>query len=175
MIVAPSRRNHERKAAGPHSSPIHFHSSLRILSGVLWRFCCFRHLAPLSCHVYCSWLSHVARSVQYKALQLINLYLQQVYTNVQSSDMTHGSPVNRSTSFLLCPRSHPICFRPACHTYSVAPRHDGRGNAVPIGDATHKEEKGRSPICDSRAMFSMALRRCTWSYSPILPMSRVYA
>ena len=71
-------------------------------------------LSPLSHHIKCStsWYPYVARSSQYKALQLINFYLRQVYTNVQSSDMPHGQS-GQSLDFHLYPRSHPISLCPA--------------------------------------------------------------
>jgi len=57
----------------------------------------------MSCHFYCSWWHYVARTGQYKALQLINFYLRQVYTNVAYRVRTcrTGNSVNRSTQFSL--------------------------------------------------------------------------
>ena len=67
---------------------------------------CFTHL---NCHVICSVALCSQKRPVYKALQLINFYLQQVYTNVLSSDMPPRNPVRPPTSVTFCDHSSSPC------------------------------------------------------------------
>jgi len=67
---------------------------------------------------------------------LINIYLQQVYTNVHSFDAPHGKS-DLLLDFLLSPQSHPNCFRPTNLTISIAPRHMGGAMLYQLQCALH--------------------------------------